>query len=446
MRIVVCGAGQVGTHTAQVLNNAGHQITLIDHRADRLATIEQTMDIRTFTGSAASADVLIDAGAPDADLLVAATSSDEVNLLTCAVAKGLGTGKTVARVHHSAFFDERGLNYRRYFNIDELICPEYSTAHAIASMLRSPGALAIESFGRGQIQMQELAVDDRAPAVGKQLIDLKMPQGLRLAAVERDGQAFLPHRSTEIQRGDRVILVANDDLADTGRKLFTQTDDKRMRVVIMGGTSMAVWVCRALHDRLFSVRLFETDRQRAEELAAKLDWVTVIREDPTDQAVFEEERLSDADVFAALTIDDDERNIIACAVAKSMGVDKVVAVVQRPDLGHLLSPIGIDAAFNPRILAAREIIGVMDESPMLSLATLAGGIINVYRIRLKQGASAVGQSLRDIRLTPDWMIAAIAHGDDVRVGRADDTLSAGDTLLVIGKRGAESKLKGVLID
>jgi trk system potassium uptake protein TrkA len=446
MRIVICGAGQVGSHAAQVLATGGHQVTLVDHRAARLMALEQNLDIKTSVGSCANADVLRDAGAAGADMLVAATNSDEVNLLTASVGKALAARRVVARVHHSAYFDQRGLDYRRHLGIDELICPEYSTAQAIASLLRNPGALAIESFGRGRIQMQELGVESDARAVGQRLMDVGLPGGMRLAAIERGSEVFIPDGQTVIQPEDHVILVGNEEVFAAGRRAFGQHDPGRQKVVVNGGPAMAVWLCRALRGRLFSIRLFESDEQRAEELAAKLEWVTVIREDPTDPSVFEEERLSDADAFIGLlSEDDDERNIISCAVAKQMGARRAVAVVQRPELTHLLKPIGIDAAFNPRILAAREIIGVMEETTMLSIASLAQGVINVYRVKIQPGARVIGQPLREVKLTPDWMIAAIQHGDDVRVPGAEDQLHAGDVALVVGRRAMEGKLKRLLL-
>ncbi len=446
MNIVVCGAGQVGSHAAEVLIAAGHAITLIDDCAERIEAIEQNLDARVLMGNCANADVLREGGAGNADLLVAATGVDEINLLTASLGKGLGASKTLARVHHSAYFDQRGLDYQRHLNIDQIICPEFTTAQAIAAMLRNPGALAIENFGRGKIEMAELLVKPQAAAVGKTLIELGLPRGVRLVGIERGGQALLPDASTIIARGDAVILVGNTDVMPKVRKLFGKGNSGRQRVVIMGGSSMAVWLCRALHERGFAIRLFEPNRQRAEALSEKLEWVTVICDDPTDQSVFDEEHLADADVFIGLAEDDDEHNIITCASAKSMGIKQSIAVVQKPAYMHLLRPIGIDAAFIPRMLAAREIIGELATGSLLSVASLAQGVINVYRLVVPAEAQHVGKPLKELGITPHWMIAAIQHGHEVFVPSADDYLSAGDVALVVGISGTEDKLKGLLAD
>ncbi len=446
MHIIICGAGQVGSHAAKVLATLHHEVTLIDHHAEKLDTIDQAIDIRTLFGNAAHADILCEAGAVDADMLIAATRNDETNLLVAAIAKGIGTKTVMARVHHSAYFDQRGMDYKKLLRIDRLMCPDYSTAHAIAAMLRSPGALAIESFGSGNIAMQEIHVPKGAHIIGRKLMDLKLPAGVRFIAVQRyeTNEVFIPNATTELDYGDVVSVVGNEELFSRISDMFGKSEKYRQRVVIMGGAAMAVWLCRALKERRFSIRLFETNRKRAEELASKLEWVTVIHDDPTNQLIVEEERLNEADVFVSLCQDDDERNIISCAVMKNLGVKQTIAVVQRPELSHLLQPIGVDAALTPRTLAAGEIIAALDEYKLLNIAGIAGGIINVYRAKIGADSTIAGKSLREVKITSDWMIAAVQHDDDVHVPRADDQIHPDDTVLVIGKQGMEKQLKEIL--
>ncbi len=439
MHILICGAGEVGTHTAEVLDESGHDITVIDTDEDRLAKINESMDVRTFQGNCANADILREAGAEGADAIVAAVDSDEVNLLTAAVARGIGVKKAIARVHHSAYFEQRGLDYQSHLGIAQLICPEYSTALAIADTVCNPGALAIESFARGRIEMQEFAVSDGAPAVGKPLKDVSFPPGTRLAAITRDHQAFLPEASTVVQPGDVVVLVGNASVFERALGLFHLEEAGRRRLVIMGGSPTAVWVARELKGK-FSIRIFETDRARAESIAEKLDWVTVINADPIDPSVFLEEHISRASAFVAL-LDDDEHNILACAYAKSMGVPEVIAIAQRQTFLHLLHHIGIDHVFSPRRTAAREIALALDESPLVRMASLAEGIIDAYRVRVGRRAPVSLKPLKEVPLSPDWMVAAVQHGDQVRVPVANDSLQAGDIALVIGRDGQEKKLK-----
>ncbi|MBI1374475.1 MAG: Trk system potassium transporter TrkA [Phycisphaera sp.] len=443
MNVIICGGGEVGTHAAESLTRAGHNVTVIDNRPAHLREIEDSLDVRTLLGNCANADVLREAGAEDPDAaLVAATSTDEINLLTAAVAKGIGVGKAIARVHHSAYFNKRGLDYEKHLHIDRLICPEYSTAQAIASILRNPTAMAIENFGSGQIEMQEFPVGEKAEAVGKTLVELSMPQGVRLAAIRRGDTVFLPVATTEIEPDDVIILVGNHDIFHDGRKLFQKAAKTTQRVVIMGGSPMAVWLSRSLKDSRFSIRVFEPNRARAEELADKLDWVTIVCCDVTEEGVFEEERVGEADAFVSVS-EDDEHNILAGAWAKTAGVKMVIATVQRPRYVRLLNRVGIDHAFSPRIVAVKQIKRSLDEASMLRISTLAKGVVDVYRVRVGATAEAIGKPLRKVRLSPDWMVAAIQHNGETRVPTADDFVHAGDTVVVVGKAGAEDRLHQV---
>jgi trk system potassium uptake protein TrkA len=443
MDIIICGAGQVGSYAAEVLGAAHHNITVIDTNGERLRAISDSLDVADITGDCAHAENLIEAGAAKADLLVAATNSDEVNVLAAATAKGLGTRKVIARVHHRAFFDQLGFNYRDRFGIDELICPEYSTAIAIARTLRNPGALAIEDFARGSVEMQEFPVSRTAVAVGRKLMDLTLPPGTRLAAISRNGESFIPQGSTEIEPDDIVIVVGNAEIFQEARRIFHDEKRKRKRIAIMGGPAMAVWLCRALENRDFAVRLFETDRARAEQLAEKLSWVTVIHGDPTDPSTFEEEHLAQVDVFVAL-LDDDEHNILGCAWAKSMGVSETCAVVQRANYLHLLRGVGIQLAFSPRRVAVKEIEQVVNEGPLQRMASLAEGVIDVYTVCVGPKSGLLDKRLREIKLTPDWIVAAIQHEGRVGVPGANDRIQASDTVLVIGRHGREDKLRKLL--
>lgn len=441
MNIVICGAGETGSHAAEVLaSNRSNDITIVDIDHDRVRDIEDTMDVATFRGNVAEADVLREAGCAKADLVIAATDHDEVNLLCAAIAKGIGAKKTIARVHHATYFEQRGLDYQTHLGIDRLICPEYSTALAIARTLRNPGALAIEDFARGTVEMQEFPVTPKAPAIGKRLQDLALPTGTRLCAITRKGGSFLPEGGTEILEEDIVILVGNSAVFPDARRLFHSERAGRRDVVIMGGTPMAVWLCRALRDRDMRIRLFDTHRERAESLAEKISWVTVLNADATNEAVFEEEQLGRADVFIAL-LEHDEHNILGCALAKSKGVATTVTVVQRTSYLHLLSNVGIDKSFSPRQVAVRKIEDVADDSPLRITANLAEGIINVYRVRVGAASETIGKRLRAIKLTPHFIICAVQHEGGVHVPTADDTISANDTVLVVGRVGNEDILR-----
>ena len=434
MKIVICGAGEIGTYACEVLDRRGESVTVVDQRPERLRFLEESLDIRTLEGNCGRADVLAEAGCATAGLVVVATDNDEVNLLAGTIAKKLGAKQVVARVHDFGYLEQEEIDYAEVLGIDELICPEYSTAIAIAQTLRNPAATALESFARGDVQMEQFEVDPAAEAIGKPLSALPMPAGTRVAALQRDGRAFMPDGSTAVQSGDSVFLVASRDTLDQARRLFRPGDLRRRRVVIMGGNAMAAWVCRLLEGSGFSIRLFERDRARAERLAAELEGVTVLNADPIDATVFSEERIGDADDFVAM-VDDDEDNIIGGVLARSRGVGRVVTLVQRADYLDVLYDIGVDRAFSPKLVAAKQIEELLDRGPMRTLSVLARGQLDLYRVTASAGGLAVGARLRTVKLTPHWSVIAVQHGDETIVPGAEDQIEPGDTVLVLGPHG-----------
>ena len=443
MNIVICGAGEVGTHSAEVLAARKNNITVIDLEPKRLAMLDEILDVRSLQGNGAHADVLNEAGCGSADLFIAATEIDEVNLLAATVAKGLGARRCIARVHQSAYFESRGLAYDRHLGIDHLLCPDYITAEAIAQTLRNPGALAVEQFARGQIEMQQWPVSDNSTVIGVPLADLELPESVRVVSIEREGAAFIPDRTSQITRGDVVTLVGQTSAFESARKLIHTSSNGRKRVAIMGGGALAVWLCRRLHSRAFSVRLFEPDAKRAEVLSAKLDWVTVVRADPIDPEHRDEQRMEQVDAFVALS-DDDERNVLAAARAKTLGVHTAIAVQQRGTYLHMLEHIGIDRAFSPRSTAVAQIQQLLEDKPIRNLASLAVGIADVFEIRVPETAKKVIKvPLRELALPANTIVAAIQRGHTVHVPSADDWIAVGDTVLVIAPSGNEKKFRSL---
>ncbi len=377
-----------------------------------------------------------------ADLLVACTDQDEVNLLTCALAKHLGVRRTVARVEHRVYFESSDLNYAKCLGIDGMICPDYSTAQAIARLIRNPGAAAIEDLGQDAVEMQEFDVSENAPAVGMSLREVAMPPRTQLVTIRRNGEAFIPEAKTVIQADDDVVLVGNAEVVQSARRQFHPDEEPARQIVIMGGTSIAVWLCRSLPKRRFKIRLFEPDRERAAELGSKLDWVTVIQEDVVDPSVFDEEKVGGADVFVACG-DDDEQNILTCVWAKSKGTRTVVTVSGRTDYLGLLRRIGIDYAVSPRNEAAEEIDTFPDHAPLHKFATVAEGVIDVYRARVGPDSRLIGTTLGMSGRTHEWIIAAIRREGISFVPVATDTIEQGDTLVAVGSSGLEDTLEAL---
>ena len=444
MNVIIAGAGEVGAHAAEVLSATGHNVTIIDLSADRLRALGDTVDLRTLVGNSAHLRVLEEAGCERCDLLIAATNIDELNLLTAALAKTAGAKQTIVRAHHTANFSLAGTEFAERLGVDELLCPEHATSMAIAQTIRNPGSIALEEFSRGQLLMQQFPVTPGAPSIGKKLSDVVLPASARVATVETESGACIAGAATTVHEGDHVTLIGETKTFDTARKLFNKGKEKRRHIIIMGESSTAVWLCRALKSRLFSVRLFAEHHERAVELAEKLEHVTVLEADPTDASTLADEHIDKVDVFIAVT-EDDEHNILACAQAKALGATQVIAVVQRTKYLRLFPHVGIDHAFSPRAVAVKTVLSLIDVGPVRSVATFANDIAEVYKIRPARRAHVVGHELRNIKLPPQAMIAAIGREDCVWVPGADDQVTEGDMLLVIGPVGIQDDLRKLFV-
>jgi trk system potassium uptake protein TrkA len=430
MNIIICGAGKTGAHAAQTLAADGANVTVIDESQAALDALADSLDVATLLGEPAVAKNLVTAGVADADVVITATDVDEVNLLCASTASYLGADRTFAMVTHSTYLNRDILDYSKIFSIDSLICPSFSTARAIASHLRNPAALKVERLVGHTIELQQFEATKGAAGVGRHLSDVKLPGGARLAAITRDGVTYLPSGLSTVDIGDEVLLVANTDVFHDARRVFRTKDSGRRSVVIMGGSPVAVWLCRALENRGFSIRLFETDSERANELAEKLSWVTVIQADPTDPSVFTDEHIENADAFVALT--NDEHNILSCAWAVGLGVAETYPVVSRKDYAPFVKAMGLTHTFSPSELAVAEIQKRLKRNQLTKIATLPGDEMAIYRVRVGKGAPVIGKPLSELQLMPDCMVIVLEHDEHTGVvPSASEVLEERDIVFVV---------------
>jgi trk system potassium uptake protein TrkA len=446
MKILICGAGQIGGYAAESLCREGHDVTIIDTNDDLLNEIQESLDVAVVRGNGASAQTLQLADAGTADALLACTGSDETNILAASVASYMGTRRTMARIRHGGFLKDTPLDYRRSMSIDAFFSPAIATARAIAEQLRNPGALALEHLADGAVDIQELRVDDTAKVVGKSLAAIPLPKGARLIALRRGSNDELPGGETVVEGGDLVVIAANAGVLNTARQLF-QKDPRRgcRKIALMGGSSTAVWLCRMLRDRGFDIRLLEIDRHRAEELATKLDWVTVLHSDATDPSVIEEENLGQVDAFVALA--DDGQNIVACAAMSRAGVPITLPVVRRQDWAAVLEQLGIVRWFDPRKQTAQRLSHLLDESPVRCMATVAGGTVDLYRGRLSDDAAICNRPLKELSLRDHCMVVVAPDQEGrPRVPGPDDVLLPATEIYLAGPPDIESRIHHLLTD
>ncbi len=431
MQIVVVGAGTVGTSIAEMLCEHGHSVTVVDHDPVQTRRVNDELDVRVVTGSGSQSSILFQAGILGADLCLAVTGSDEVNMITASMAKGLGASRSVARVYAPVFRDLSTFDYQGHFGIDRLLSMEHLSAMELAREIRHPGVAFIENFGRGELEMQEVHIAENAPAVGELIKDLKLPTAVRIGSIRHQGKLRLAGATDRIEAEDLITLVGARDDIDKVKGRFQKEIPPKQGVVIAGGGEVGFHLARVLEGRRFAVVVLDSDRARCEFLAEHLEHATVVHADIQRRVSLEEERVGSADIFVACT-GDDEDNIMACVEARELGVKRIMAIINRVDYANVVGKLGIDHPVSPRDVTAREILSLLNTGVVLSRTPLTREKdIEVQEIQVQEGAPATEHVLAQLDLPPQCLIAALIRGTYVRVPGADDRLLPGDTVVAL---------------
>lgn len=433
MNIFISGGGRVGYHLARLLSEDKHDVTIIEQNRDLLERIDYSLDVRTVHGNSADVLLLKSAGAGNADLLVAATGLDEINLVTATTAKGLGAKQVVARVHNP-MYAESNILYETIMGIDFLISPEAITANEIATYIEHPGIVATESFGRGHVQMTQLRVATTPLADDQTIKDLALPKGVLVGMITRAGKVEIPSGTSTIKKLDLITLIGHKERMEEAKRLFVPEDAHGQKVVIMGGGSVGGYLAQVLEKRGRSVKLFDRSLTRCHELARILKKTKVVCRDGTTRSSLEQEHVAGADMFVAST-GDDERNMMACILAKEVGAKEVLAVVHQPDFAPLVGRLGIDHAVTPRACLANRILKLVNIERTASLALLEEGQVEVLEFQVRAGNNLLGRPLAKIKLPANCLIATILRGDRVIVPRGTDEILAEDSVIVITRTG-----------
>ncbi len=434
MNVVIFGAGTVGASIAHVLCENQQNVILVDSSRDALDEVEERLDIQTVCGSACDAITLFQAGVQSADLCLAVTNLDEVNLVGASLAKSMGSARSIARIFNTSYLDFSTFDYRRHFGIDRLLSLEHLTALELAKAIRMPGLFAVENFARGGIEVQELAVEDDAKGVGVHLRDLKLPREVRIGLITGKDRTVIPGADDVLHAGDHVTLIGQREELDAVKRLFEHKGPPRLNVVIAGGGEIGFNLAQILGRERFNVVLLEANGQRCEYLAQKLDHATVLHADATRQNEMEEARIGRADIFVA-AMGDDEDNIVCGVEARELGGKRILSVVRRPDYANVLEKLGIDVAVSPRDVMTRQILGMLGRGPVISRSDISAGGAEVWEVEVLPKSPITLAPLKDIILVQS-LIAAIVREGYVQVPGADDQLQPGDTAVVLVQKGS----------
>jgi trk system potassium uptake protein TrkA len=432
VRVIIVGAGEVGYYVADRLAKEQHDVVIVDVAPERLEYVESHLDVAVLEGSGASPAALERAGIRDAGLLLAVTSVDEVNLVTCMSAPARPGLVKVARVSNPDFYEERASLQPGAFGVDLLINPERELALEAFRLLQSTAASDVVVFAGGAVQLLGLWVTDTAPIAGRQLATVGTgdaePQ-LLTVAVERDGATLIPTGATEIRPGDHVYVIAPASAIPRALELTGHHHEKPQRVMLAGGSVETYYLARLLQQHGLDTVAIVEDRERAQELAEKLARTLVLNGSVTDVELLELEGVGGMDAFLALT-DYDETNIIASLVAKHAGAKQVITLVNKSDYVALARRIGLDAAVSPRLSAASALLRYVRRGSVQRVATLQANDAEVLSLAVTASSPIVGRPLADAAFPDGAIVGAILRGHTVIVPRGRDALRVGDTAIV----------------
>lgn len=432
MHVVIVGAGEVGYHVAERLSREQHDVVVVDTNPDRLDYVQSHLDVAVREGSGASPAVLEAAGIRGADLLLAVTSVDEVNLVCCIAARGKPSLIRVARVSNPDFFAEGGRLEPERFGVHMMINPERELAFETFRLLQSTVATDVAEFAGGAVQLIGLRVLPEAPIAGRTLADIGSDVGavpMLTAAIERDGETIVPKGDSQVQGGDHLYVVASTEAIPYALELCGYKQSALRRVMIAGGSHEAFYLAQLLAQHGVHATLVVKERDRAQDFAEKLDKALVLNADATDVELLELEGVGGVDAFVAFT-DEDESNILSSLAAQHAGAKQVVTLISRTTYLPLVRRIGLETAVSPRLSAANAILRYVRRGSVMRVATLRDSEGEVISFRVAQASPLVGRPLAKLDFPDGAIIATIVRGPRIIVPRGRDALQAGDTAIV----------------
>jgi len=440
MRVIVCGAGQVGSTIARHLATEGIDVTVLDTSPEQARRVDESYDVRGMVGHAAHPEDLERAGARDADMLIAVTRSDEVNMVACQVAYSLfNVRRRIARLRHHGYLEPiwRGLYAADQMPIDVIISPEVEVANGIVRRLRTPGAFDTVSLADGRVQLLGIHCNTGSCAmVGRQLSELAALQpdpGLVVVAVVRGGRGFVPRGQDRIERGDDVYVVTEPHRVEGVMRLFGHTEQVARRIVIIGGGNVGLHLAKRLVAKApsLSLKVVEHSRERAEFLAHELgDTAVVLHGDALDKEVLAEANVSAAETVVAVT-NDDETNIFTSVLAKHEGCPRAVTLVNKTSYEPLLPALGIDAVVSPSAITISSILRHVRHRSVAALYTLREDFGEVIEAVAQTGSPLVQGTLREIGLPEGMLIGAIVRSREVIIPTGDSRVIPGDRIIAM---------------
>ncbi|MEL6171293.1 MAG: Trk system potassium transporter TrkA [Pseudomonadota bacterium] len=437
MKVIICGAGQVGWQIARHLSGEKNDVTVVDNNPDLVRRATETLDVQGITGFASYPDVLENAGARDADMIIAATYSDEVNMVTCQVAHSVfSISRKIARLRSQSYLDAiySDLYRRDHLPIDVVISPEREVAHAALMRLGAPAAFDTEIFMDGKAQLMGLRVHEECPIINtalRHLTDLFSTLRVVVLGIRREGRLFAPEADDQLMVGDEAYVFAPVEDIPRTMEVFGKSQKQQDRLVIVGGGNIGLAVARTLEtrDRRARVKVIERNRAIAEHAAELLERTIVLNGDGLETTLLNEANVAKADAVLAVT-DDDKTNMLSAVRAKAEGCAYTIALVNDPTLVPLMEPLGIDAYISPRATTVSSILRHVRHGRVRAVYSIGDAEAEVIEAQVLSTSSIAGQAIRDIDFPEGVLVGGVLKEGEIVKPTGSLKIEDGDVLVM----------------
>jgi len=445
MKTLIVGAGEVGFHIAQKLSEEGQDVVLIDKDPEKIQRINENLDVQGILGSGTSPDLLTRSGIREARMLVAATDSDEVNLIACLLARHLNPPiLKIARLRNREYVRMPELLDQEMLGIDQVINPESVMVETIRNLLSVPGASDVIDFVEGRVKLIGITIQSGSPHANRQFLSFHEMQGkILVGAVVRGNQVIIPRGEDVILGGDLLYVVARTDDLGHVLRAFNVKDEPLRRVIIVGAGETGSALAEALDQTRTNVKIIEKDAAKCTELAEILSRVTVIHGDGTDKDLLEEENVGDADFLVALT-GDEESNVLMSLLARGLGVRKTITRINKLSYIPIASAIGLDTVVSGRLSAIRAILQYIRRGKIISVAPLKGEHAEAIEAEALKTSDITGRPLSKVRFPKGALVGAVVRGEEIIIPRGDTVIQEGDRLIIFALRNVVPRLEKLL--
>lgn len=431
MRIIIIGAGKLGYSIAELLSKEEYDIVVVDQNADRLEIVKETLDVMTMEANGSSPITMNDPEIKDSDVLIAVTANDEVNMVSCILAKKHGIKHTVARIRDMQFISEAKEYLKSNFDIDLMLNPEMLTAMEINRILMVPAALNVEDFADGKVRLFETKVKSESALIHIPLKDLDIPKDILAAMIFRGHQMIIPHGNDCLMPFDNVYFIgAPQSIENFSNNLVQQNSSKVRNVMIIGAGRTGRFLAYSLDKMGVNVKVVDKDREVCRQISEKLDRGSAIHGDGTDIDLLIEEGIKEADAVACLT-KDDNLNLLMALLCKHMGAKKTIVHVARSEYIDLMEKVGIDVVLSSRFLAASEILTYVRKGGIVSVSLLAGAKAEAMELIVQENSPVSGKKLMDAGLPRECLVCAHVRDGIASIPRGDTLLEPDDRIILL---------------